>query len=258
LLYGLGFWGVKNGDETYFRGVGIRGSSTPPIGTHSHVIIHPSYVDALDLQDKVLANIDEAVVLQSEGLLIDLPEAFSAKQYQNYLSRLLNNLDVLPRGNDGDREYEEFVGDVIRLCFFRVLNNVQQHQRDVDGRVIRDWIASNVASQGFWEMVRHRHQATQVIWECKNYNELSSSDFHQTAYYMNPRIGNFAVICFRGNDRDKPVYMQHIRRISQNHCGMVILLNDKDLKVFIRQAINGKVKETHIREIYDNVVRRIS
>ena len=258
LLYGIGFWGVKNGEDTHFRGVGIRGSSTPPVSSLSHVIIHPSYVDALDLQDRVLTSIDEAMVLQREGLLLDLPGSYSVTQYQNALGNMLLKLDKIPRGNDGDQEFEQFVGEVIRLCFFRVLSNVQPHERDVDGRVIRDWIASNVATQGFWEMVRHRHQATQVIWECKNYNDLSSSDFHQTAYYMNPAIGNFAAICFRGEDREKPAYMQHIRRIAQNHKGMVILLADKDLKVFIRQAMNGKVKETHIREIYDQVARKIS
>jgi hypothetical protein len=37
-----------------------------------------------------------------------------------------------------------------------------------------------------------------------------------------------------------------------------LLLNDKDLKVFIRQAINGKVKEDHIQDIYDRIVRKIS
>ena len=37
-----------------------------------------------------------------------------------------------------------------------------------------------------------------------------------------------------------------------------LLLNDKDMTVFIRQALNGKPKETHIREIYDGIVRKIS
>lgn len=258
LLYGIGFWGIGDGNDIHYRGVGVKASAAPPISAGTQVVIHPSYVDALDLQDKVLGSFDDVGPLQKEGMLLDLPEAVSLKDYQSELTTLLTELDKIPIGDDGAAQYETFVGSVLRLCFFRVLTNTQQHVRDVDGRVIRDWIASNIASQGFWEMVRQRHQATQVIWECKNYKDLGSSDFHQTAYYMNPQIGNFSVVCFRGEDRDKPHYMQHIRRIAQNHKGMVVLLNDKDLKVFIRQAINGKVKESHIREIYDGIVRRIS
>ena len=109
---------------------------------------------------------------------------------------MLSRLDTLPLGNGHDQEYEKIVGDTIRYCLFRSLTNVQPHVRDVDGRVIRDWIASNVATNGFWEMVRERHQATQVVWECKNYKNLSASDFHQTSYYMGPSMDTLASFAF--------------------------------------------------------------
>jgi hypothetical protein len=258
LLFGIGFWGVGDGNDVEYRGVGVKASTAPPITAATQVVIHPSYVEALDLQDKVLSSFDDVGPLQKEGLLLDLPDAISFKDYQAELTALLNGLDKIPVGKAGASEYEKFIGSVVHLCFFRVLTNAQQHSRDIDGRVIRDRVVSNVAVQGFWEMVRQRHGATQIIWECKNYTDLTAADFHQTVYYMNPQIGKFAVVCFRGEDRSKRIYLDHIRRISQKHQGMVVLLGDKDLKVFIRQAINGKVKESHIREIYDSVVRSIS
>lgn len=260
LLYGIGFWGLKDKNSIQFRGVGVRSAAAPPIDVAtSHVVIHPSYSDALDLQDKIITSLDDNILLQKAGAILDLPNAFSLEQYQGLLRDLLVRLEGTPVGNEFDREYEAIVGDTIKYCFFRSLTNVQPHVRDVDGRVIRDWIASNVASGGFWEMVRERHNATQVIWECKNYKDLAAGDFHQTAYYMGPSIGYFVIVCFRGEDSDKPHYYQHIRRISQNHNGgMVLLLTDRDLKVFIRQAINQKVKDSHIRELYDTIVRKIS
>ena len=63
---------------------------------------------------------------------------------------------------------------------------------------------------------------------------------------------------FRGNRDDLGTYFQHIRRIADHHNGMVLLLTDQDVKVFLRQAIKGKVKEDHIRERYDTIVRGIS
>ena len=35
-----------------------------------------------------------------------------------------------------------------------------------------------IAAGGFWEAMRHRYNATSVIWECKNYAVLSADDFH--------------------------------------------------------------------------------
>lgn len=53
------------------------------------------------------------------------------------------------RGESHASSYEDIVGDVIRLCFFRSLTNVEPKVRDVDGRVVRDWIAANRSTSGF-------------------------------------------------------------------------------------------------------------
>jgi hypothetical protein len=139
-----------------------------------------------------------------------------------------------------------------------VLNNLQPKERDVANTVIRDWIAANVAQGGFWEMIRGMYGASQIVWECKNYSDLKADDFQQAAYYMGTAIGNFCIVCFRGDPKHKHYY-EHVRRIHQgNNKGLVVLLSDADLKVFLRQAKNGKVKESHIQDRYDMTVRLIS
>jgi hypothetical protein len=256
LLYSIGFAGIRNGDDVEFRGVGLRSASPPPLSSTSTIVIHPSYAAALDLQSKVIGDLDD-IVLQKEGLLIDLPTGIDLSGYQGRLSALLDELDCIPHGQASDQEYERFVGDVVKLCFFRWLNNVDFHVRDYEGRVIRDWIASNVAEQGFWAMVRDMYNANQIIWECKNYADPEAGDFHQAAYYMNDAIGKLVVLCFRG-DEIKRKHFEHIKRISGDKHGLVLMLRDKDLKVFLRQARNQKVKEDHIRQIFDTTIREIS
>src|SRR3712207_9136293 len=83
---------------------------------------------------------------------------------------------------------EEIVGGVIRLCFFAWLTNVEPKRREVSKTVIRDWIASNRASFGFWEMVRHRYHATQVVWECKNYRSEEHTSELQSRQYLVCRL----------------------------------------------------------------------
>jgi hypothetical protein len=49
-----------------------------------------------------------------------------------------------------------------------------------------------------------------------------------------------------------------VRRIHANNGGFVLPFTEKDLKTFMRQALNGKVKESHITDIYDRIIRKIS
>lgn len=255
LLFNLGFCGVKSARAISFRSMGTRQPTPPAVTPNSVMVVHPSYREALNLQDVVI-NTLEGRALRTEGLIQEIPESVSLDGYMGQLETIKQKLPRIPKGKEGAKEFEDCVGEVVKLCFFKSLTNVQARSRDIDGAVIRDWIASNVAPAGFWEMVRQKHLANQVVFECKNYDSLSAADFHQTAYYMNDKSGRFAAIVFRGDINR--LYYRHIRRIADDHKGMVILLNEGDLQVFLRQAANGKVKDGHLRDRYDATVRDIS
>lgn len=257
LFYNIGFFGIREGNNISYRSSGVKSSALPPITATTHVVVHPSYADALNLQDIVIGGLDEERALQQAGLISEVPDALDLNEYTDRLVKLENDLKALPTGWGSSSQFEEIVGEIIKLCFFTSLTNVEPKVRDVEGRVIRDWIAANRASIGFWEMIRHRYQATQIIWECKNFEDLDAAAFQQSSYYMTKEIGRFVVVCFRG--KVEKHYYQHIKRIAgEKEGGIVLLLTDRDLMVFLRQARNGKAKEDHIRDIYDRTVREIS
>ena len=258
LLYSIGFWGLKTGGKAaQFRSVGIVAAATPAIDQSTHAVIHPSYRHGLDLPDRVITDLDKDLDLQKAGLILNIPDAIQINDYSEEVSLLLEKLNKIPPGHDGQSDYETLIGRMIELCFFRSLTNVEPQVRDDEGRVIRDWIASNRATDGFWEMIRSRYQATQVVWECKNDSGLNQSAFHQMGYYLNDTIGHFALVCFRGNDM-KGHYYGHLKRLADKQGKYLLLLTERDVQVFLRQAKNGKVKESHIQEIYDRTIRKIS
>ena len=192
-----------------------------------------------------------------EGASMD---SISPADYQAKICELQEEIESLPSGEAHAELYQTFVGELVKYCFFHTLANPQRECQDVDGRVRRDWIFSNRAGTDFWRTVQDLHTATQIVWECKNYNDLQAGDFHQLAYYMNQNIGTFIVVSFRGEDWKKPHYFQHIRRVAtQIHPGcMVILLTDADLKAFLRQAARGSVGDGLLRDRYDTVKQKIS
>jgi len=263
LLYSIGFLGYSQPAsranmprQIVYRSLGPADSTPPPIKASTDLVIHPSYWDALDLQDVLIQEFTELSSFGKPGIQFELPESIEFDVYLDDLKGLQERLKSTAHGLDSASEFEDCVGDVLRLCFFRSLANIESQVREVDGVIRRDWIAANRGNAGFWEMVRQRYSATQIVFECKNYTDLSASDFHQAGYYMNSAIGKFVVIVFRGEMKNH--YFQHVKRLATKDDGLVLLLTDKDLQVFVRQAINGKVKDDHIQDRYDRTVRAIS
>jgi hypothetical protein len=257
LMYGIGFFGIKDDEQVLFRAVGSQAAILPPLTAKTLLVIHPTYADALNLQNIIVSSLNETVDLKQAGLVGDLPGSISLDDYQRTLAELRDALASLPTGQSHSAEFEDLIGDVLRLCFFRALTNVEAKVRSADNRVVRDWVAANHAGEGFWELVRHKYGAVQVVWECKNYGDLAADDFHQAAYYMTNAGGKFVVIACRGREKKKSYY-EHVRRISAEHGGFVLLIDGRDLDIIVRRTINGKSIQPHMQELFDRTVREIS
>lgn len=259
LLYSIGFLGVKGSKGVVnYKGIGHEANSKPVIDSAATFVLHPTYWAALNLRQILLPNLSDDTLLQHEGILEDLPESLNLDEYKAALKETLSRLKQLPLGKGSAAKFEEIVGSIIKLCFFKSLSNVVSKERTIEGSIIRDWVASNRAPLGgFWDMIRVKHGSTQIVWECKNYDNLSADDFHQVQYYMNKTSGHFGIIAFRG-EKIKESYIKHVGNIAnRNDAGIVLPLTQNDLEVFLRQAIKGTSKESHIQDRYDSVVRQI-
>lgn len=256
LLHSIGFLGLNRRGRVSYKESGKDSNAKLAIDAAAQFVIHPTYQPALNSRPILIQELGETQ-LRNEGILDDLPENFRYDQYKEALQAASDALKNLPRGPAGAGEFEAIVGEVIRLCFFRSLTNVQPKVRDFEGSTIRDWVASNRAASGFWEVMRTKYGATQVVWECKNYDELSADDFHQVSYYFSNSFGRLGFIVFRGEVKGS--YFRHLSNVAnKNQSGQIVLLTQKDLEVFLRQALNGVYKESHIQDRYDFCVRSIS
>jgi hypothetical protein len=258
LLYNLGFAGLKRADGVVFKSSESPLAMMPTIADDSVIVIHPTYVDALGLQSALVNRIGDDVLLRQSGIVAELPESTSLGVYNAKLAVLQTKLRELEYGDKGAADYEKLLEDILRLCFYKGLINIEAKSRDVSGKVIRDIIVANHSSIPFWQMLRQQYGATQIICECKNYKDLTSDDFHQVSYYMNDKIGRAALLIHRGGSELKRTYLEHIRRISSEKRGIVLLLGERDLEIFLRQALNGKKSEGHLQDIFDRTVREIS
>jgi len=258
LLYGVGFAGVANSNgATQFKVHETQPFSPENITIESILVVHDTYADALQLRDVLVSHLDANVDLKKTGLLEDLPGSFAYGDYRAKIAEMQTELKTLSKGTNQAAAFETLVGDVIRLCFFKALSNVQERVRTYEGRSIRDWVAGNHAQSGFWMLVRNRYDALQIIFECKNYVDLKADDFAQVDHYLNDRIGRFCVIVYRGGPEISASYYSHIKEIAIKG-GLVLLLGERDIEVLLRQALSGKSSERHLQELFDNMIRKVS
>ena len=73
---------------------------------------------------------------------------------------------------------------------------------------------------------------------------------------MNDTFGHFGIIVYRGDELKPQYFISNIA--NRNKSGLILILNTKDLEVFLRQAIKGTFKESHLQDKYDYMVRQIS
>ncbi|WP_160149664.1 P-loop ATPase, Sll1717 family [Roseiconus lacunae] len=260
LLYRIGFAGLLNEGKLMSRSMGSSGSKVPEVTSSTLVCVHETFSLALGLQELVIDRLEDEFSLKQTGIITDVPGGVSFDEYVRSLDEAKHKLELVQPGDDHCEDFEEVVGEILKLCFFRWLGNPEPKCRNHSGRVIRDWLTSNIARGGFWEAMRQRYNALSVLWECKNYEKLAPSDFLQTAGYLTPELGGLGIIAFRGDRSEKKHYFEHIQRAShqkQGNC-IILLVNDQDLKTFVRQSIQGRYTDNHIRAIYDEVVRHIS
>jgi hypothetical protein len=258
IMHSIGFFGLKRNGKINYKKSGSDTNAKPNIDQETTFVIHPTYHVALNLRDIILKDLKDETVLKHEGILEDLPDSFGYDEYKETLETTLEDLKTLPTGRDTASKFEDIVGTVMELCFFRALTNIEPQVRTQDGCSRRDWVAANRASNGFWEMIRTKHGSTQIVWECKNFEDLNASDFYQVQSYLSNTFGHFGVIAFRGKEI-KPAYIKQISAVAnKNNAGLILPITQNDLEVFLRQAIKGARKESHIQDRYDFIVRKIS
>ncbi len=258
-MYDIGFFGIKEEDQDeQFRSLGSRAPTLPPIKRTTQVVVHPSYVDALSLQEAVVGELDEESILQTAGIIEALPNQLKLTDYRNQLAALEEELRVLPVGPVYESSFVAIVERIIRLCFYRSLRETKTITDRYDGRDVTSLLTNNQAVGGFWQVMRSRYQSEYVVWECHNLKKLDVKAFDEASYYMGKQMAHVVVVCFRGNET-KRLYFEQTRRIYEERTGGILLLcMEKDLRVFIRQAINGKVTDDRLQTIYDATRARSS
>lgn len=134
----------------------------------------------------------------------------------------------MPLGAEGSSQFEKWVHRAASILFGGKLSNFQL-KPNPGGVQRRDIVATNMAERGFWRRILEDYKSRQVVFEVKNYTELSEDDFRQALSYSSRDYGNFVMVITRTEVEAVSEKEKNWVREMYNQHGKVILITPASL-----------------------------
>jgi len=258
-LYSIGFIGLQDrvtGSYNFCH----DGSTNALVSLDASLetLVHPCYWKALDV----------SLSSDSDGLLIQVHDEYTTTESDQPAQLRLQRLGRFPEelsnikvGHEGSRQFEVWVQRAVRLLFSGNLTNIELKLNPHAPLNQRDIVATNTATSTFWRRVFEDYHSRQVIFECKNHEELTQEDFTQLLDQSTSDYGNFAVAVRRGRhefltekekDRTRALFYEHRR--------LIMIIPDSLLTLCIRKLRTPKkydYTEYTINKHLDTIVRSV-
>lgn len=226
-LYSVGFIGIHDkASSTYSF---CHDGRTPDKGFESadRILVHPCYWLGLNLTKNALSP-DEAQDINDE---YDINIESENPQLRNTkIGQIVSHLDSIPQGRDGDREFELWCVEALRIVFAAHLTGLQLQP---NGAAVqrRDIVGTNRGSSEFWSRVLADYKVRNVVFDAKNYTELGPDEFRQLQSYLTGNYGKLGFIINRDFDENLTVGkgLDWVREMYNSHQTLIIKLPAKFL-----------------------------
>ncbi len=195
-LYSIGLVGLI---ETATNAVrfchdGAR-SSISDLPGNRRVAVHPCYWKALDIRE---ADVSTDVLLEIHDDYEIRPSDTAPALRNRRLGQLVADLTDVRHGRDGASDFENWTLRTCRILFSGQLKNFELHPT-TGGVQRRDVVATNNAESGFWKRVLDDYKSRHIVFELKNFEDLSIDDFRQSLSYSGRQYGRFVIIVHRSD-----------------------------------------------------------
>jgi hypothetical protein len=191
-LYSVGFIGVKDSVGSTFLFCHDGRAADREFRLTDRMLIHPCYWIALNLSRS--GPFGENVTEINDEY--DIGVASETKELRDRrLGQVIGSVAKIPEGADGSGEFEHWCLTAVKIAFAGGLRNTELHPNK-NQLQRRDVVATNLAETAAWKRILEDYGARQVIFEVKNYAQLTADDYRQVLSYSGGEYGRLAfVVC---------------------------------------------------------------
>jgi hypothetical protein len=256
-LFSVGYFGIQktlSGFEFCHDGAPLELSE---IDSSTRVAIHPCFWRALDLQGDGIG-IDVLVKINDEytgpvGSVVHVKD-----HRMRQLGQIVEDYHKILPGQEAAPKFEEWVLRVVKVLFAGDLSNAALHPNGAAAQR-RDVIATNDDGSKFWSRILTDYGARQVVFEVKNYADISPEDYNQAISYCGNQYGKLIFIVYRpageGLDENQ---RSHIKSRYDQSRNLIVLLPAKLLARCLskhRAKPGKKYTEQHLGKLLDTYER---
>lgn len=168
--------------------------------------------------------------------------------------------ETLPVGIEHFRAYEHMVRVVFNFLFNDELGEGQWQARtepEDEGVEIRDLIFSNKSNSGFWNDLKGKYHASEIVADAKNKDELTRDDLRQLYCYLKPALGFWGFVVCRS---EQPGWVHAYNRTLFKNFSQrrgVLVLCDDDLRRMVQMKNRGRNPSEYLQEKMSNFTRSI-
>jgi len=125
------------------------------------------------------------------------------------------------------------------------------------GVEIRDLIFANNAQSGFWNDLKQKYGASEIVVDAKNKDDLTRDDLRQLYCYLKPALGFWGfIICRSEPSPTINAYNRALFRNFEQRRGLLIL-SDNDLRRMVQIKMGGQNPARYLQDRMSEFVRSI-
>jgi hypothetical protein len=162
---------------------------------------------------------------------------------------LIERLSRCRRGHKFWQQFQNLSRDILAYLFVPPLGEPMEESTTETGLQRRDLIFPiSYDTDGFWMMIKYKHDAEALIVECKNHSEpIGANEIVKASKYLGKkRLGMFALVISRYPPEQSAI--KEMKRLWRDEEKLVLCLDDDDLKTMIHLKENGKDPELLIEK----------
>jgi hypothetical protein len=258
-LYSVGFIGLQDeASQNYTFCHDGTMSALVSVPLTRQTLVHPCYWKALDGS---IADDDETAAIRVNDDYSAPPTDQAVDIRLQRLGRMPEELSGIPQGYSGSGKFEGWVLRAVRLLLSGQLQNIEAKPNPHAALSQRDIVGTNATISSFWKRIYSQYNTLQVVFECKNYDEVTADDFRQVLDYTHGEYGKLAFIVRRGlSDHLTPNEEDRIRAMFHEHGRLIVVVPTNLLVTCIRKMRRPPkydYVEFMISRHVDDIVRRV-
>jgi hypothetical protein len=255
-LYRVGFLGVLDSSSRNYIFCHDGRDPNKEFADDTRILVHPCYWMALNATKNSLEP-EQAEQIYDEydiEIVSETPE-----QRTKRIGQVIAELDKIPHGSEGFKEFEDWCLGAIQIVFAGALRNVELHPNK-HAVQRRDVVGTNLGETPAWKRIYEDYRTRQAIFEVKNYSGLSGDEYRQMLAYLTGEYGQLGffvnrdddVTLRKGGDLDwmKEMYDRHnvliVKLTGKYLCKLLSKLRNPQKHDSPDKALNGLL-DTYVR-----------